>query len=84
MPRREAAQRRCDLTLLAAVDLPWQADGLQRDGPQVQQPVDTLIRASLARAGVVAEGVSGTGPIRLASAAASIDRVFRIPHARRD
>ena len=30
------AHRACDLTLLTALDLPWQADGLQRDGPQVQ------------------------------------------------
>jgi hypothetical protein len=29
------------LTLLTALDLPWVADGLQRDGPQVREPVDT-------------------------------------------
>ena len=39
-----AFHRRCDLTLLTAVDLPWVADGLQRDGPQVRGPVDAAIR----------------------------------------
>ena len=43
-----AAQRRCDLTLLTALDLPWQADGLQRDGAHVREPVDALLRAALA------------------------------------
>ena len=44
--------RRCDLTLLTALDLPWQADGLQRDGPHVREPVDALVRAALARAAI--------------------------------
>ena len=49
-PVRPGAGRhhaRCDLTLLTALDLPWVADGLQRDGPQVREPVDTLLRAAL-------------------------------------
>jgi hypothetical protein len=33
------------LTLLTALDLPWVADGLQRDGPQVRAPVDARVRA---------------------------------------
>ncbi|MBN8489502.1 MAG: ATP-binding protein, partial [Burkholderiales bacterium] len=36
----QAWQKHCALTLLTALDLPWQADGLQRDGPQVRGPVD--------------------------------------------
>ena len=70
----EAAQRQVDLTLLTALDLPWQADGLQRDGPHVREPVDLLVRAALQRAGVPFDEVCGTGPQRLASALASIDR----------
>jgi nicotinamide riboside kinase len=31
------------LTLLTALDLPWVADGLQRDGPQVREPVDAAL-----------------------------------------
>jgi nicotinamide riboside kinase len=70
----EAAQRQVDLTLLTALDLPWQADGLQRDGPHVREPVDLLVRAALERAGVRFDEVAGSGPQRLASALAAVDR----------
>ncbi len=70
----EAEQRRCDLTLLTALDLPWQADGLQRDGAHVREPVDALIRAALARAGTRHETIAGLGATRLQAALAAIDR----------
>ena len=57
----EAAHRRCDLTLVTALDLPWQADGLQRDGPHVREPVDALVRAALARAAIDCAVVFGQG-----------------------
>ncbi|MDQ2734828.1 MAG: ATP-binding protein [Pseudomonadota bacterium] len=69
----EAAQRRIDLTLLTALDLPWRADGLQRDGEHVREPIDTLVRAALGRAGVAFTMVSGRGFLRLASALRAID-----------
>jgi nicotinamide riboside kinase len=46
------AHRRVSLTLLTALDLPWVADGLQRDGPQVREPVDDRLRQLLARGAV--------------------------------
>ena len=49
--RAETAHRRCDLTLLMALDLPSQADGLQRDSAHVRAPVDALLRTALARMG---------------------------------
>jgi len=61
-------QRRCDLTLLTALDLPWVADGLQRDGPHVQQPVDAALRRALLGAGLGWSGVGGQGTARLESA----------------
>ena len=70
----EARQARCDLTLLTALDLPWLPDGLQRDGAHVREPVDALLRASLARAGVAFETIAGSGPARLQAALAAIDR----------
>jgi len=70
----ESDHRRCGLTLLTALDLPWQPDGLQRDGAHVREPVDALLRASLARAGVSFETISGAGPARLRAALAAIDR----------
>ncbi|MDQ2927673.1 MAG: AAA family ATPase [Caldimonas sp.] len=69
----EAAQRRIDLTLLTALDLPWRADGLQRDGEHVREPIDALIRAALGRAGVAFAMVSGSEGLRLASALRAID-----------
>ncbi len=70
----EAAQRRCDLTLVTALDLPWLADGLQRDGPHVRGPVDERVRAALARSGVADETIAGRGAARLVAALAAIDR----------
>lgn len=36
-----------DATLVTALDLPWVADGHQRDGPHVREPVDRLLRIAL-------------------------------------
>jgi len=69
----------CDLTLLSALDLPWLPDGLQRDGPQVREPVDTRVRAALAGAGLPWAIVSGQGPTRLAHALAAVERARRPP-----
>lgn len=78
----EAAQRRYTHTLLTALDLPWAPDGLQRDGPQVREPVTALVRASLARAEVPYAVVSGTGPERLASALRAVGHAPPDPTAR--
>lgn len=67
-PAALQAHARADLTLLTALDLPWQADGLQRDGAQVREPVDRLVRAALARGGVAFGVVAGKGEARLANA----------------
>lgn len=65
-----ADHRQADLTLLMALDLPWVADPL-RDGPQVQQPVDRLLRTALIGAGIPFAVISGSGPQRLAAALAA-------------
>ena len=61
---------RCRHTLLCALDLPWVADGLQRDGPHVREPVDMLLRAALRRHDPGYAVVAGLGPARLAAALA--------------
>lgn len=61
-------QRVYAATLLAGLDLPWMADGLQRDGPHEQGPVDALVRAALVRGGIGWRMVYGTGEARLGSA----------------
>ena len=72
-----AAQRRVDLTLVTALDLPWQADGHQRDGAHVREPVDVLLRAALASAAIASTRVGGVGPSRLDAALQAIDAARR-------
>lgn len=69
----------CDLTLLTALDLPWQADGLQRDGPQVREPVDAKVRGALGRVGLPFSVVFGHGPERVAAALDGVRRALRPP-----
>ena len=68
-------QRGYDATLLTGLDLPWVADGLQRDGPHAREPVDRLVREALARAGVHYQVVYGSGPARLAGALDALARL---------
>lgn len=63
----------CDLTLLTALDLPWQADGLQRDGPHVREPVDRLLRQSMGRAAIAFAVVAGQGGQRMSQAWATVE-----------
>jgi nicotinamide riboside kinase len=65
-------QREYDLTLVTGLDLPWVADGLQREGAHGREPVDALVRAALARADVSYRVVYGVGEQRLISALAAI------------
>ncbi|HSI59742.1 MAG TPA: ATP-binding protein [Ideonella sp.] len=65
-------QRGYDITLLTGLDLPWVADGLQRDGPHVREPVDALVREALARANIPYRTVYGQGGERLQNALAAI------------
>ena len=67
-PMALAHQALYDITLVTGLDLPWLADGLQRDGPQVRGPVDTLVRQALERSGVPYRVVYGQGPRRLNNA----------------
>jgi HTH-type transcriptional regulator, transcriptional repressor of NAD biosynthesis genes len=67
-PMALAHQALYDITLVTGLDLPWVADGLQRDGPQVRGPVDTLVRQALERSGMSYRVVYGQGPRRLNNA----------------
>ena len=67
-PLAVQAHARVDLTLLTDLDLPWEADGLQRDGPHVRQPVDQALRQLLMSHQLPWGSVAGLGPQRLACA----------------
>ncbi len=72
-----ARQRRCAITLLMALDIDWQPDGLQRDGPQVRAPVDALVRRLLSAHGLPWALVTGSGPARLESALDAVAPLLR-------
>jgi len=76
-PVAVACQRGMDMTLLTSLDLPWVADGLQRDGPHVRGPVDTRVRARLNAWAVTWSLVSGSGPARMASALDALRPLLR-------
>ncbi len=65
IPMAIAAQRGVAHTLLTALDLPWVADGHQRDGEHVRVPVDSAVRALLAAHGLGWSVVGGQGDERL-------------------
>jgi len=60
-----ALQRTYAVTLVTANDVPWVADGLQRDGPHVREPVRRMLTGLLEGARIRFDDVSGTGPQRL-------------------
>jgi nicotinamide riboside kinase len=66
-----------DTTLLTALDLPWVADGLQRDGPQVQVPVDRLLCSLLAEGRIAWARIGGAGPQRLHNALNAVTPALR-------
>ena len=61
-----------DFTLLTALDLPWVADGLMRDGPHVREPVDRLVREHLRACGCDWAVVAGSGQARTSAAIAAL------------
>ena len=73
-----AHQRSYDITLLTGLDLPWMADGLQRDGPHTQEAADSLLRSVLGRASLDFQVVYGTGIARLENALHAISALDAI------
>lgn len=68
-----AVERSFDLTLVTECDIPWVADGLQREGEHVRGPVAATLIAALASGGMPWRPVTGSGSARLAHALAAID-----------
>lgn len=59
-------------TLLLAPDLPWVADGIQRDGPAVREAFHALLRQRLQQAGLPFSLIGGAGGERLLAASAAL------------
>jgi nicotinamide riboside kinase len=77
LPAALAFQRRCDLTLLCAPDLPWEADGFLRDGPSVRAAFDARLRAALSAGGLAWVDIAGSDAERRAAALAAVAAVQR-------
>jgi nicotinamide riboside kinase len=75
--RAAALHRRMALTLLMALDLPWVADGHQRDGPHVREPVDTLLRETLMAHRLPWAVIGGAGPARVKNALDAVAPLLR-------
>lgn len=74
--------RSYDLTLFTAPDLPWEADGLQRDGKQARAKISEKLREILALNGLAHTVVCGDGQARTQSALDAIAHHCRKPAAR--
>jgi hypothetical protein len=57
------------------LDLPWVADGIQRDGPHVREGVDARLRAALARGDLPYRVVYGLGDARTQAALLAIESI---------
>jgi nicotinamide riboside kinase len=67
-----AQQRSFDLTLVAGLDLPWVADGVQRDGVSMRAQVDQRLREVLQQHQISFSAVYGAGEARTRSALQAI------------
>ena len=64
-------------TLVTALDLPWQPDGLQRDGEHVREPVDAMLRELLAAHGIGWSRIVGSGNARTEAALDAVAPLLR-------
>ncbi len=64
-PSALSYQTSFNLTLLTGLDMPWEADGIQRDGAHVRAPVDALLRERLQGGKIAFEVIYGLGDQRL-------------------
>jgi nicotinamide riboside kinase len=71
-PRARELHTRYAMTLVLEPDLPWIADGLQRDGAHVQRPIHERILQELNQIGSLLYPVAGSGESRTKSAHAAI------------
>ncbi len=74
--RARALHARYAFTLLLAPDIKWVADGMQRDGAHVREPVTQLIERELATANAPIVRISGQGDARIQAA---IQAIYVIP-----
>lgn len=72
-------QQQADLNLLMGLDVPWIPDGLFRDGPQLRERTDEVLRQQLQAAALPFHTVYGLGPARLRTALRIVEQALGIP-----
>ena len=78
------AQAPCRLTLLMGLDMPWQADGLFREGPGMRADIDALLRRELQSAGIPFQTVYGSAEARAQHALRAVGALLGRPLASHD
>ena len=76
-PQAHGLHARYLLTLLLEPDIPWVADGLQRDGPQARIAVQTRIEQALAEWAWPHVRIAGTAEQRLEQACDAVASAMR-------
>ena len=79
-PRATDFESTADLRLLMGLDLPWQADGAQRDGPAHQTAVDRLLRDTLQDKRLPFTVIYGQGEARTQAAWRAVQAMLRARH----
>jgi nicotinamide riboside kinase len=72
-------QRSFGLTLVTGLDLPWVADGIQRDGLAVRAQVDQRLREVLRHNGIAFSALYGQADARTQSALQALDHALGTP-----
>lgn len=72
-----AHQSKFDVTLVMGLDVAWVADGLQRDGEHVREPVDSLLRQALSQASIPFKVIYGQGQARVNAALLALQDSLR-------
>lgn len=74
------SQQGFDLTFVMGLDLPWVADGIQRDGVAIQSAFDAKLRQVLQGQGIGFSVVYGTGDERFDNAMTAVATMSKAQH----
>ena len=74
------SQQRFDLTFVMGLDLPWVADGIQRDGVAIQSEFDAKLRHVLQSQGIGFSVIYGTGDERFNNAMTAVATMSKAQH----
>jgi nicotinamide riboside kinase len=73
-------QQGFDLTFVMGLDLPWVADGIQRDGVAIQSAFDAKLRHVLQSQGIGFSVIYGTGDERFNNAMTAVATMSKAQH----